>query len=59
MIQAEVEWLVHRVYQGLPKTHGVSEMGHTGLGTVSDFGTPQHTGTLTTVLWVFKGILVS
>jgi hypothetical protein len=35
-----------KVYYGLPKTHGVSETGHVGLGTVVHFGTPQHTAYL-------------
>ena len=48
-----------RVYQGLPKTHSVSKMGRASLGTVLDFGTPRHTGTLTMVSRVFVGILVS
>jgi len=34
---------IARVYHGLPKTRGVSETGHTGSGTVLDFGTLQHT----------------
>ena len=44
-----------RVPHGYGNTHGVSKMGNTGSGTVSDFGTPRTPHTRTAVLWVFHG----
>jgi hypothetical protein len=32
-----------RVWHGYRKTRGVSKTGNAGMGTVCDFGTPQHT----------------
>jgi hypothetical protein len=48
-----------RVYQGLPKTDGVSKMGHMGSGTVLDLAHCDTLCTHTAVSWVFTGILVS
>ena len=41
--------MIARVYQGLPKTHGFSKMGHTVMGTVWEFGNCGYTVPITAV----------